>query len=237
VHTIHSIPSFVDHIYVVDDASTDNTYKKAFAVSGHNRKLNILHHEQNGGVGAAIITGHKIAIMNGSDVVAIMAGDGQMDPSILHKIIDPVVQEKADYAKGNRLTNRQHLKEMPAFRAFGNILLTYLEKMASGYWHISDPQNGYTAISNKVLRNLNLDELEKGFAFENDILVKLNIIGAQVIDIPHPAIYHEQQSKIRYINFIGRTSWLLLKDFLWRLYTEYLRQRISHKATDKVNID
>jgi glycosyltransferase involved in cell wall biosynthesis len=236
-HTIYTIPYFVDHIYVVDDASTDNTYKIAARVSSQNGKLNVLHRKQNGGVGAAIITGHKIAMIDGSDVVAIMAGDGQMDPSILYKIIEPVVQGKADYAKGNRLTNHQHLKEMPAWRIFGNILLTYLEKMASGYWHISDPQNGYTAISARALRNLNLDKVEKGFAFENDILVKLNVIGAQVIDVPHPAIYHEQQSKIRYTSFIGRTSWLLIKDFLWRLYTEYFKQPSNHKVAEKVDID
>ena len=234
--TISTIPSFVDHIYMVDDASTDNTYEIAANISRQNGKLKILRRPDNGGVGAAIISGHKMALKDGSDVVAVMAGDGQMDPSLLSRLLDPVVEGRAAYAKGNRLTDRQDLKEMPPWRAFGNYLLTYLTKIASGYWHISDPQDGYTAISTNTLRNLNLDEIEKGFAFENDMLVKLNAIGAIVVDVPHPAIYREQQSKIRYPYFIFRTSWLLLKDCMCRLYKKYLKRPFKHKPSDKGKI-
>jgi hypothetical protein len=103
-------------------------------------------------------------------------------------------------------------------------LLTHLTRIASGYWHISDPQNGYTAISRDVLERIDLNKVETGFAFENDLLVKLHVCGARVADVSHPARYRGERSKIKYLHFMGTTSWLLLKDFLWRLWTEYVRQ-------------
>jgi hypothetical protein len=116
---------------------------------------------------------------------------------------------------------------MPVWRAFGNILLTTLTRIASGYWNISDPQNGYTAMSAAVLKKLNLEKIETGYAFENDILVKLNVIGARVMDIYHPALYYGQHSKIHYPGFIIRTSWVLLKDWVWRIWTKYVIVRQS----------
>jgi len=219
---ITTIPDFVDKIYVVNDASTDNTLEIVSRLAGENTKLTIINREKRGGVGAAIISGHKEALKDNIDAVAIMAGDGQMEPSLLHKILNPIVEGKADYAKGDRLSTPQYKRGMTAWRAFGNFLLTHLTRIASGYHHISDPQDGYTAISTKTLQKLDLDRIEEGFAFENDMLVKLNIIGARVIDIPHPAVYRGQRSKIKYPRFIVKTSWLLLKDFLWRLKVKYL---------------
>lgn len=223
-HVLDTMPSFVDKIYAVNDASTDRTLKIMQSIASHNSKTIVVNRERKGGVGAAIISGHKRALADNIDVVTILAGDDQMDCAILHKILDPIVAGKADYAKGDRLSVPQHKKEMSAWRSFGNFLLTHLTRLASGYWHISDPQNGYTAISAKTLQKLNLDGIEKGFAFENDILVKLNIIGARVVDVPHPAIYRGQTSKIGYPHFIVKTSWLLLKDFFWRIWVEYIRR-------------
>jgi len=225
--TIESVPSFVDRIYVVDDASTDGTYEIASQIASQDGKLNVIHRERRGGVGAAIVSGHKMACKDEMDVVAIMAGDGQMTPAILDKVLDPVVEGKADYAKGNRLTLPQHKMAMSAWRRFGNFLLTYLTKLASGYWHVSDPQDGYTAMSRETLQKIALDKLCKGFAFENDMLVKLNVAGARVIDVPHPARYGEERSKIKYPNLIVTTSWLLLKDFLWRLWVKYIKQSFN----------
>lgn len=221
---VETIPHFVDRIYVVDDASTDDTYKVVSEITSRNDKLTIIKHRKNGGVGASIISGYKRAWADEMDVAAIMAGDGQMDPQILDKILDPVVEGEADYAKGNRLAIPQHRKGMSAWRTFGNFLLTYLTRIASGYWHIADPQDGYTAISRHSLQRIDLDKLEKGFAFENDILVKLNVVGARVVDVSHPAKYSAERSKIRYPQFIVSTSWLLFKDFLWRLRLKYIKR-------------
>jgi len=223
-HTIMTIPHFVDQIYVVDDASIDDTYKIASNLASQNGRLTVIKRSKNEGVGAAIISGHKEALEDKMDVAAIMQGDGQMDPAVLDKVLDPVAEGKADYAKGNRFSTPQHRKGMPAWRIFGSFLLTYLTRIASGYWHISDPQNGYTAISARTLQRLDLDKLERGFAFENDMLIKLNVQRARVTDVPHPARYGGERSKIRYPRFIIRTSWVLLKDFFWRLWVKYVKR-------------
>lgn len=222
--TIESVPSFVDKIYAVNDASTDRTLEIMRSMTNQNGRITIVVRDRRGGVGAAIISGHKKALKDNIDVVGIMAGDGQMSPSILHKILDPIIEGKADYAKGDRLSIPQYKNGMSTWRAFGNFLLTRLNRIASGYHYISDPQNGYTAISAQTLRKLDLDRVEKGFAFENDMLVKLNIIGARVVDVPHPAIYGGQNSKIRYPHFIVKTSWLLLKDLIWRIWLKRIRR-------------
>ena len=227
---VSGMPDFVDGIYVVNDASTDSTLDIITGIARYEGRVSVVNREIREGVGAAIISGHKEALRDNIDVMAVMAGDGQMDPALLYRILDPVVEGRAEYAKGNRLSLPGYKKEMSAWRSFGNFLLTILNRIASGYWHISDPQDGYTAISAEALRKLDLNGIYRGFAFENDMLVKLHVTGARVIDVSHPAVYRGQKSKIRYPCFIVKTSWLLLKDFLWRLWKEH-GKRSSVKVT------
>ncbi len=235
IQTLGTIPSFVDKIYAVNDSSTDHTLDLIISAASIDKRIQVVNRRQQGGVGAAILSGHKLALQDKVDVIAVMAGDGQMDPEILGKILDSVVEGRADYAKGNRLSTREHRREMPVWRAFGNFLLTHLTRITSGYHSISDPQNGYTAVSAATLRVLNLDSIEEGFVFENEMLVMLNIIGARVVDIPHPARYRGQTSKIRYPSFILRTSWVLLRRFVWRIWMKYFRKRTVVHFTETEN--
>jgi len=223
-NTIMTIPRFVDRIYVVDDASTDDTYEIASSMASQNGRLTVIKRPKNEGVGAAIISGHKEALKDKMDVMAIMAGDGEMDPTMLDKVLDPVVEGKANYAKGNRFSTPQHKKGMSAWRIFGSFLLTYLTRIASGYWHIVDPQNGYTSVSREAIERINLDRVEKGFAFENDLLVKLNVCNARVVNVPIPARYRGERSKIRYAHFMATTSWVLFRDLIWRLWVKYVKR-------------
>ncbi|MBP1706429.1 MAG: WcaA [Chloroflexi bacterium] len=218
---IDTMPGYVDKIFVVNDASTDKTREIVAQIAINNTRVALINREVNGGVGAAITTGHLQALKDRMDIIAVMAGDGQMDPAILDHFLTPIVEGKADYTKGNRLSSAQDKQEMPAWRLFGNSLLTFLSRVSSGYWHISDPQDGYTAISAGVLRKLDVENIEKGFAFENNMLVRLNIVGARVLDIPHPAIYRGQRSKIHYGRYMLNTSWILLRDFIWRIWRKY----------------
>jgi glycosyltransferase involved in cell wall biosynthesis len=224
---ISTMPEFVDKIYVVNDASTDKTGEIISREAIANTRLTVIKRTIRGGVGAAVITGHRKALQDNIDVSVVMAGDGQMDPTILKNFIEPIVDGTADYAKGNRLSSRNNRKEMPVGRSFGNFLLTNLSRISSGYYRISDPQNGYTAISAKTLKKLDLDGIEQGFAFENDMLIKLNCIGVKVVDISHPARYRGQQSKIRYLKFVLRTSWILTKGFIWRIWTKYVKRTFT----------
>lgn len=222
---IDTMPAFVDKIYVVNDASTDKTGEIISKKAVENPRVWPVNREINGGVGAAIISGHIQALEDNMDIIAVMAGDGQMDPDILDRFLIPVVEGKADYTKGNRLSSATDKREMPAWRSFGNSLLTFLSRVSSGYWHMSDPQNGYTAISAEILRKLDIGKIERGFAFENNMLVRLNVAGARVLDIQHPAIYRGQQSKIRYRKFIVNTSWILVKDLVWRVWMKYFKRK------------
>lgn len=222
---VNMIPAFVDRIYVVNDASTDGTLEIISNLSQQQGRVVTINHTTRKGAGAAAISGIKKALEDDIDMVAILDGDGQMEPSLLARFLDPLVTGTADCTKGNRLSSREHRKEMPTWRFIGNYLLTNLTRIASGYWHISDPQNGYIAISRKILQQIELDKIEKGFAFENDLLVKMNVTGTNIQNIAHPAIYNGQHSKIDYYTFILQTSWVLLKDSLWRIYAKYIMPR------------
>jgi len=222
--TLNSIPDYVDRVYVIDDCSRDKTAEIVMDFEKKDSRINCISHEVNKGVGAAIITGYKRALEDGIDIAAVMAGDNQMDPKHLQSLLDPIVEAKAEYTKGNRLMNAEFRKGMSAWRSFGNVILTFLTKMASGYWQIMDPQNGYTAISQKALDRVNPDTIYPRYGYCNDLLVRLNVFGFRVKDVIMPARYGREKSKIKYGRFIFKVSWLLLKDFLWRLRMKYIWQ-------------
>jgi glycosyltransferase involved in cell wall biosynthesis len=186
-------------------------------------RIILINHTQNGGVGAAIATGYKWCKDYGIDCTAVMAGDGQMDPSELESICRPVVEENLDYVKGNRLIHRSAWLIIPKTRFFGNSVLSLLTKLASGYWHVSDTQTGYTAISNKALNSVNLHRIYKSYGMPNDLLVKLNIAFCTIREVEIKPIYNVgEQSKMKVFKVIPTVSLLLLKSFFKRLWIKYL---------------
>ncbi len=220
---VETMPGFVDRIIVCNDASTDATARILAGIA--DSRLIVINHETRRGAGGAMLSGYKHACAADLDIVAIMAGDGQMDPALLDKILDPVAGGIADYAKGDRLGRRTDSRGMPFERLFGNTVLTYVIKVASGYWHLRDPLNGYTAVTREALDRLDLDKVESGYAFETDLLVKLNACSARAINVPMPARYRNEKSKISYLKFMPQLSWVILRDYVWRLWVKYLRAR------------
>jgi glycosyltransferase involved in cell wall biosynthesis len=219
--TIRGIPAFVDRIYVVDDASRDGTAEAARA-SG-DRRVEVLVHERNEGVGGAIVTGYKRAVADGVDVTCVMAGDNQMDPADLERIALPVARGEVDYAKANRLVSGEAWEVMPHLRYLGGALLSLLTKIASGYWHVADSQSGYTAASREILEQLDLDRIYPRYGFPNDMLVHLNVWNARVRDIPSRPVYGVgEQSGIKIPRIVPRISWLLVKGFFWRMKQKYV---------------
>jgi len=181
----------------------------------------LLEHRKNRGAGGAIKTGYLAALADEVDIIPTVDGDGQMDLDQLPRLLDPIVEGQADYAKGNRLLYHEYRKDMPAFRFVGNSILTFLTKIASGYWKTMDPQNGYTAISSRAFENVSVEDLYEYYGYCNDLLVKLNAKGMHVADVAIPAIYGEEESNIQYSTYVRRVSLMLLQNFLWRLKTRY----------------
>jgi len=221
--TLASVPDYVFRIYAVDDASTDRTPEIIREYAEKDIRIIHIRHEINGGVGASIATGYREALKEGMDIAVVMAGDNQMDPAYLPQFLDPIINRQADYAVGNRLQGTEFRKGMPKLRIFGNALLTLLTKIASGYWQLMDPQNGYTVISRRALERLDLGTIYPRYGYCNDLLVKLNAYGFKAVNVNHKARYNIGEiSGIKYRTYIFRLSRLLLKDFLWRLKEKYV---------------
>jgi glycosyltransferase involved in cell wall biosynthesis len=219
--TLGGIPGFVDHVYVVDDASSDGTVAVVEGLG--DPRVAVLRHERNRGVGAAIATGYRKALEDDIDVTAVMAADNQMDSAELEALATPVARGEVEYAKANRLVTGEAWTVIPRTRYLGNAVLSLLTKIASGYWHVADSQAGYTALSLGALRRLDLDRLYPRYGFPNDMLVHLNVQNARVRDVPSRPIYDVgERSGIRLRAVVPRISWLLFKGFWWRLGQKYV---------------
>ncbi|MGA1822974.1 MAG: glycosyltransferase family 2 protein [Thermoplasmatota archaeon] len=220
--TLSSMPDILDRIYAVDDCSKDRTGEVVKMLAKKDKRIVHIRHKANKGVGGAIATGYKQAVKDGMDIIAVMAGDNQMDPKYLPDLFDPIVDDKADYTKGNRLLADPYKFGMSPFRLFGNAILTFMTKISSGYWNIMDPQNGYSAIRAKAVKGINVDRMYKKYGYCNDLLVRLNIHNFRVLDVDIPARYGAEKSKIRYSTYIRKVSKLLLSDFFYRMIVKYM---------------
>jgi glycosyltransferase involved in cell wall biosynthesis len=219
--TISGIPDFVDLVVVVDDCSADDTAEQARATG--DQRLEVIRHDENRGVGAAIATGYARCRDLGVDVTCVMAADNQMDPEELASLVGPVARGEVEYAKANRLVSGEAWTLIPRSRYLGNAVLSLLTKIASGYWHVADSQAGYTAVSITALRRLELDRLYRRYGFPNDMLVHLNVQNARVRDVPSRPIYGVgERSGIRIRRVAPRIAWLLFKGFWWRMLQKYV---------------
>ncbi len=217
---ITTMPAFVDHIIVVDDASPDATAQRAREVG--DARVEVITLSKNAGVGGAVIAGHKRAMELGADVNVVMAGDAQMDPDALPRLLDPVTTGGYGFAKANRFYSSNSFDGMPRHRLFGNIVLTFLTKSASGYWNLVDPQNGYTAIRREALDRIPLDRVRQRYEFENDLLIWLNIANIRAVDVPIPARYGDELSTIELRHVVPRLIGLMFTGFWRRIFLKYV---------------
>jgi glycosyltransferase involved in cell wall biosynthesis len=218
--TVSGIPAFVDNIIVVDDCSKDETAVRA---QNADKRVEVIAHERTQGVGAAIVTGYRRAIAIDADVTCVMAADGQMDPDDLETLVRAIAVDETDYAKANRLFTGQAWQLIPRTRYLGNAALSFMTKIASGYWHVADSQSGYTAVNLETLKLLDLDRIYRRYGFPNDLLVHLNVFNRRVRDYPSRPIYGVgERSGIRLRHVVPKISWLLLKGFFWRMGQKYV---------------
>jgi len=226
---VRSVPGFVDHVLVVDDASADRTYQRA--LRSKRRTLEVLRHPRNRGVGAAIRTGYARALALGADVATVMAGDGQMDPADLPRLLDPLAAGAADYVKGNRFLDGSVFRVMPPLRVVGNIALSLCTRVTSGYHQIFDSQCGYTAASRAALEAVDVDDLFPRYGYPNDLLARLNAAGMRVCDVPVRPVYGPGwRSGISLSTVVHPIASVLLRSLLRRLLCRWRRALSPEKG-------
>ena len=214
---LHTIPSYIKHVIVVDDASPDSTADLVAASAEKDGRIRLIRHPSNQGVGGAMMTGYRSALELGAQVVVKIDGDGQMDMGHLPKLVRPLLDGRADYTKGNRFRDFKSLQQMPFIRRVGNMGLAFLAKAATGYWHTFDPTNGFNAIRSEVLAQIPLDKIDRTYYFETSMLANLYLIGAVVKDVPMPARYQGEVSSLLVHRILFEFPPKLLATFLQRL--------------------
>jgi glycosyltransferase involved in cell wall biosynthesis len=234
IETVATVPDFVDHILVVDDASNDDTSRQARLAAlrrGEPAGVEVIRHAANRGVGGAITTGYRRAIAIGADVAVVMAGDGQMDPGDLPALLDPIAAGDADYVKGNRFLHPAIWTTMPASRIFGNLVLSVATRVTSGYRHVFDSQCGYTAIHRSALAAIDLGELFPRYGYPNDLLSRLRIADMRVVDVPVRPIYGAAwRSGIHLGTALHPIPWVLLRSWGNRVAAQVHRRVRSQLA-------
>ena len=217
----------VSLIYCIDDACPEMSYEVAEKCSKDDSRIKVIKHSINKGVGGAMVTGYKRALIDGMDIVVKVDGDGQMEPSEIERLTRPLINGRSDYAKGNRFYDVTSLSEMPKVRLIGNILLSFISKFSTGYWHLFDPTNGFTAIHSKVLNLIPLDKLNERYFFETDLLFRLNIVNAVVHDIPMNAKYGDEESNLKIHSVLFNFPFLHLKILSKRIFYNYFLRNFS----------
>ncbi len=212
---INGMPDFVDRIVVVDDRSTDDTAKRVNAFVDN--RLTLLRHTARRGVGGAIESGYREALGWGADIIGVMAGDAQMDPRDLSSLLEPLIDRRADYTKGNRLMKPELYESMPRLRRYGNRILGLLTRIAIMRWNIHDPQCGYTAINSSTLEDLLRLPVTNGYGYPNEILCNLAILGKRILEVPVRAVYGDESSGIRIPSYAIKMSFILTRCLLRRL--------------------
>ena len=214
---LSAIPKYIKHIIVVDDASPDSTADRVTASAKKDKRISLIRHPTNHGVGGAMVNGFHRAIELGAQIIVKVDGDGQMDTTHLPDLITPLIQGQADYTKGNRFRDFQSLQQMPLIRRVGNMGLGFLSKTATGYWNLFDPTNGFVAIRSEVLAQLPLNRVDKTYYFETSMLAKLYLLGAVVKDVPMPARYQSEVSNMLIHRILFQFPFKLLRTFIKRL--------------------
>lgn len=216
----------VTRIYVVDDKCPDHSGDFVRA-NCQDPRVTVLEHAENQGVGGAVMTGYRAAILDGAKVIVKIDGDGQMDGTLIPAFVAPILAGEADYTKGNRFFNLERIGSMPPMRLFGNAVLSLMTKLSSGYWDLFDPTNGYTAIHADAARFLPFEKISKRYFFESDMLFRLNILGAVVTDVPMDAVYGDEVSNLKISKVVTEFLTKHVRNFGKRIFYNYYLRNMS----------
>ena len=226
LNVIDRVGSEVNRIYVIDDRCPDSS-GDVVAHTCKDKRVFIIRHVENQGVGGAVMTGYKAAIEDGMNILVKVDSDGQMDPALIMDFVAPIACGEADYTKGNRFFDLEKVRTMPKVRLFGNAVLSLMCKLSSGYWNLFDPTNGYTAIHADVARHLPFDKISRRYFFETDILFRLNTLRAVVVDVPMDAKYGDEVSNLKISKIIGEFFLKHVRNFSKRIFYNYYLRDMS----------
>jgi glycosyltransferase involved in cell wall biosynthesis len=226
LEVVAEIGKNIDLIYVVDDACPEQS-GKLVSTKVKDKRVRVLTHKVNQGVGGAVLTGYKAALEDGAEVIVKVDGDGQMDPALIDDLVQPILSGKADYTKGNRFDSITGLRQMPGIRIFGNGALSLMTKISTGYWNVTDPTNGFTAIHRDVLKNITFGMLSKRFFFESDLLFRLSLAKAVVWDVPMESRYGTEKSNLKISRALFEFTFKHGINFHKRLFYNYYLRDMS----------
>ncbi len=226
IEVVSEIGKDVDAIYVIDDACPEGS-GKLVSSKIKDKRVRVITHSSNQGVGGAVISGYRAALKDGADVIVKLDGDGQMDPALIKDLVFPIVEGKADYTKGNRFDSITGLRQMPGIRIFGNGALSLMTKISTGYWNVTDPTNGFTAIHREMLAGIDLEMLSKRFFFESDLLFRLSLARAVVWDIPMESRYGTEKSNLKISRALFEFTFKHGVNFHKRLFYNYYLREMS----------
>lgn len=226
LNVLDQMPDLVSTIYVVDDACPEGTGGVVEQLS-NDKRVRVVRHEQNLGVGGAVMTGYAEAIKDGATIIVKIDGDGQMEPGLVPEFILPIVEGEADYTKGNRFYDLEEIRAMPNIRLFGNAALSLLTKISSGYWNLFDPTNGYTAIHADVAKKLPFKKISSRYFFETDILFRLNTLRAVVVDVPMDAKYQDEKSNLKISKIMFEFLYKNIRNTWKRIFYNYYLRDLS----------
>lgn len=230
---LESIPAVVGRIYVVDDKCPEQTGRFVEEIC-RDPRLRVIYHDVNKGVGGAVVSGYRAAIEEELQIAVKIDGDGQMNPELLPKFIEPIADRTADYTKGNRFFNVEDVRGMPLIRIFGNAVLSFMTKISSGYWGVFDPTNGYTAVYVPLLNELSLDKIDQRYFFESDMLFRLHLAQAVVVDIPMKSHYADEKSNLSVLHTIPSFIRRHTRNALKRIFYEYFLRNFSAASLELV---
>jgi dolichol-phosphate mannosyltransferase len=224
---LNEIGPEVSSIYCVDDNCPEESWKVAESIANNDSRIRVIRREKNGGVGAAVISGYKAALKDDAEIIVKIDGDGQMSPKLVPKFIKPIIENRADFIKGNRFYDLKSISGMPFVRIFGNSMLSFINKLSSGYWDLFDPNNGYTAIHAKVLKLIPLEKLNERFFHEADMLFRLSTVRAVVKNIPMDSVYDDEKSNLSILNILVTFPYLHLNRTAKRIFYNYFLRNFN----------
>jgi glycosyltransferase involved in cell wall biosynthesis len=224
---VANIPDDVWRVYCVNDSSKDDTAKVTAKLAKSDARVVAVSREKNGGVGATFLEGMTRALADGADVIVKVDGDGQMNGAFVPDFAKPIIDGEADYVKGNRFFDIEHVLQMPRLRLVGNAGLSFFSKLSTGYWHLFDPANGYVAIHSEVARLIPVEKLHSRYFFESDMLFRLSILRAKVIELPLETVYGDEISHLSAWKCLVTFPFLHLRNFMKRIFYNYLLRNFS----------